>query len=285
MQRRLGPNLVGYYGLLQPFSDGVKLLSKEIIFPAHANKSLFLLAPWISFSLTLIGWVVVPFTLGTSLADLQLGVLFMMGVSSLGVYGLLLAGWSANSHYAFLGSLRASAQLISYELPLALVILGIALLAKSLNLNEIVESQLESWFIIPLFPLFLIWIIVILSETHRAPFDLPESESELISGFNVEHSALPFAAFFLAEYGSTLLISTLTSLLFLGGYLLPGTHLPPLLESLSLGFKSCVIFFILVWVRASLPRLRYDHLMYLSWCLLLPLTFSVFVLLISILVV
>src|SRR5947209_8149532 len=285
MQRRVGPNVVGFYGTLQPFADGLKLLLKEAVIPSHANKVLFLVSPFVTLSLALMGWAAIPFAKGTVLADISLGVLFLLAISSLGVYGVLLAGWSANSKYAFLGSLRSSAQLVSYELPLAMVILIIVSITGSLSFLQIVEFQQGVWLIIPLLPLSLVWFIIILAETNRAPFDLPEAEQELIAGFMVEHSAIPFAFFYLAEYGSILLMSTLTSIFFLGGYLVPfvlSTH--PFWQSLTLGLKSSLFFFIFVWVRATLPRVRFDQLMVLCWCSLLPLGFAFVVLTLCILV-
>jgi NADH-ubiquinone oxidoreductase chain 1 len=285
MQRRVGPNVVGFYGTLQPFADGLKLLLKEAVIPSHANKVLFLVSPFITLSLALMGWAAIPFAKGTVLADISLGVLFLLAISSLGVYGVLLAGWSANSKYAFLGSLRSSAQLVSYELPLAMVVLIIVSITGSLSFLQIVEFQQGVWLIIPLLPLSLVWFIIILAETNRAPFDLPEAEQELIAGFMVEHSAIPFAFFYLAEYGSILLMSTLTSIFFLGGYLVPfGLSSNPFWQSLTLGLKSSLFFFVFVWVRATLPRVRFDQLMVLSWCSLLPLGFAFVVLTICILV-
>jgi NADH-ubiquinone oxidoreductase chain 1 len=231
------------------------------------------------------GWVAIPFAKGTALADLSLGVVFLMAVSSLGVYGVLLAGWSANSKYAFLGSLRSTAQLISYELLLATVILMIVSTIGSLSLFQIIEAQRGVWLILPLLPAALLWVILILAETGRTPFDLLEDESSIVAGFMVEHSALPFAFFFLAEYGNILLMSTLTSILFLGGYLPPlGLPSNVISESLFLGFKSCAVFFFYIWTRASLPRVRFDQLMVFCWCYLLPLAFAFLVLVISILV-
>ena len=285
MQRRVGPNVVGFYGTLQPFADGLKLLLKEAVIPSHANKVLFLVSPFVTLSLALMGWAAIPFAKGTVLADISLGVLSLLAISSLGVYGVLLAGWSANSKYAFLGSLRSSAQLVSYELPLAMVVLIIVSITGSLSFLQIVEFQQGVWLIIPLLPLSLVWFIIILAETNRAPFDLPEAEQELIAGFMVEHSAIPFAFFYLAEYGSILLMSTLTSIFFLGGYLVPfGLSSNPFWQSLTLGLKSSLFFFIFVWVRATLPRVRFDQLMVLSWCSLLPLGFAFVVLTICILV-
>jgi NADH-ubiquinone oxidoreductase chain 1 len=285
MQRRVGPNVVGFYGTLQPFADGLKLLLKEAVIPSHANKVIFLVSPFITLSLALMGWAVIPFAKGTALADISLGVLFLMAVSSLGIYGVLLAGWSAHSKYAFLGSLRSSAQLVSYELPLAMVILIIVSITGSLSFLQIVEFQQGVWLIIPLLPLSLVWFIIILAETNRAPFDLPESESELVAGFMTEHSALPFAFFFLAEYGSILLMSALTGILFFGGYLLPfGLSPSPFLQCFVLGVKSSLIFFLFIWIRATLPRVRFDQLMRLCWTSLLPLGFSLVVLTICFLV-
>jgi NADH-ubiquinone oxidoreductase chain 1 len=285
MQRRVGPNVVGFYGTLQPFADGLKLFLKEAVIPSHANKVLFLVSPFITLSLAIMGWAAIPFAKGTVLADISLGVLFLLAISSLGVYGVLLAGWSANSKYAFLGSLRSSAQLVSYELPLAMVVLIIVSITGTLSFLQIVEFQQGVWLIIPLLPLSLVWFIIILAETNRAPFDLPEAEQELIAGFMVEHSAIPFAFFYLAEYGSILLMSTLTSIFFLGGYLVPfGLSSNPFWQSLTLGLKSSLFFFIFVWVRATLPRVRFDQLMVLSWCSLLPLGFAFVVLTICILV-
>jgi len=285
MQRRVGPNVVGYYGLLQAFADGLKLFLKEPIIPSLAKKVIFLVAPFLSLSLSLMGWVAIPFAKGTALADLSLGVVFLMAVSSLGVYGVLLAGWSANSKYAFLGSLRSTAQLISYELLLATVILMVVSTIGSLSLFQIIEAQRGVWLILPLLPAALLWVILILAETGRTPFDLLEDESSIVAGFMVEHSALPFAFFFLAEYGNILLMSTLTSIFFLGGYLPPlGLPSNVISESLFLGFKSCAVFFFYIWTRASLPRVRFDQLMVFCWCYLLPLAFAFLVLVISILV-
>jgi NADH-ubiquinone oxidoreductase chain 1 len=289
MQRRLGPTEVGFVGLLQPVIDGVKLLLKEAVIPSLAIKPLFLLAPFITLTLSILAWVAIPFAKGSVVADFSLALLFLMAVSSLAVYGVLLAGWSANSKFAFLGSLRSTAQLVSYELPFATVILIVALLLGSLSLIQIVEAQQSIWLLVPLLPLALIWLIVILGETNRTPFDLPEAESELVQGFMVEHSALPFAFFFLGEYGSMLLLSSLTSILFLGGYLPPfainfGFLPASIVESLTLGVKSVAIFFFFIWIRATLPRVRFDQLMVLCWAALLPLGFAFAIFVPSILV-
>ncbi|CAG8649235.1 785_t:CDS:2, partial [Dentiscutata heterogama] len=224
------------YGLLQPLADGLKLLVKESVLPSQANKGLFYLAPFITLTLSLLGWIPIPFAKASPLADMSLGLLYLMALSSLGVYGVLLAGWSANSKYAFIGSLRSTAQLVSYELPFALLILIVVIIPGSLSLSHIIEAQEPVWYLVPLLPIWVLWVMVVVAETNRAPFDLPESESELVAGFFTEHSALPFAYFFLAEYGSMILISVLSSILFLGGYLLPGgISTSPVLESLPNG--------------------------------------------------
>lgn len=287
MQRRLGPNQVGYYGLLQPFADALKLFVKERVIPAHANKALFLLAPMLSLIVSLLSWGVIPFGSGLTLADISLGILYLLAISSLGVYGVIFAGWSANSKYAFLGGLRSTAQMVSYEVVIGLVILSVVLCLGSLNLTEIIESQKSVWYIIPLLPLSLLFMVSVIAETNRAPFDLPEAESELVAGFFTEHSSVPFVLFFLAEYGSIILMSTLVSMLFLGGYLIPFISIenPTFLsmEGLALGIKTCLILFIFIWVRASFPRLRYDQLMSFTWTGMLPVTLGLIILVPSIL--
>jgi NADH:ubiquinone oxidoreductase subunit 1 (chain H) len=292
MQRRLGPNSVGYYGLLQAFADALKLLLKEYVSPTQANIVLFFLGPIITLIFALLGYLVVPFGSGLYISDFSLGILYMLAVSSLSTYGILLAGWSANSKYAFLGSLRSTAQLISYELILSSVILLVILLTGSLNLITIVEAQRVVSFLFPLFPLFLIFFIGAIAETNRAPFDLAEAESELVSGFMTEHSAAIFVFFFLAEYASIVLICISTSILFLGGYLsiIPLDLLVSILNlffdvnntilydifvnlsssSLNLAIKTAVLIFIFIWVRASFPRIRFDQLMSVCWTVLLP---------------
>jgi NADH:ubiquinone oxidoreductase subunit H len=286
MQRRLGPNTVGYYGLLQPFADALKLFVKESVIPAHANKALFLLAPVLSLIVSLLSWGVIPFGSGLTLADISLGILYLLAVSSLGIYGVVFAGWSANSKYAFLGSLRSTAQMISYEVVIGLVILTVILCLGSLNLTNIIESQVSTWYIIPLLPLSLMFLISIIAETNRAPFDLPEAESELVAGFFTEHSSVPFVMFFLAEYASIILMSSLFSILFLGGYLVPFVSFenPTFLslEGLALGLKVCLLLFIYIWVRASFPRLRYDQLMSFCWTGMLPLALGFIILVPSI---
>lgn len=298
MQRRLGPNIVGYYGLLQAFADALKLLLKEYVSPTQANLSLFFLGPIITLIFSLLGYLVIPYGPGLALNDLNLGILYMLAVSSLSTYGILLAGWSANSKYAFLGSLRSTAQLISYELILSSAILLVVMLTGSLNLTVNIEAQRAIWFIVPLFPVFIIFFIGSVAETNRAPFDLAEAESELVSGFMTEHAAVIFVFFFLAEYASIVLICILTSILFLGGYLYD--YLPsffflmeyinfdyyinnldkesifsdPIIEGLiyglALGVKSCIMIFVFIWARASFPRIRFDQLMSFCWTVLLP---------------
>nr|QDM58077.1 NADH dehydrogenase subunit 1 [Bacidia sorediata] len=273
MQRRLGPNIIGYYGLLQAFADALKLLLKEYVSPTQSNLVLFFLGPIITLIFSLLGFSAIPYGPGLSILDFDLGILYMLAVSSLSTYGILLAGWSANSKYAFLGSLRSTAQLISYELILSSAILLVVLLSGSLNLITNTESQKTIWYIIPLFPVFIIFFIGSIAETNRAPFDLAEAESELVSGFMTEHAAVIFVFFFLAEYASIVLICVLTSILFLGGYLIEGLY-----YGLNLGLKSCIMIFIFIWARASFPRIRYDQLMSFCWTILLPLIIALIVL-------
>ena len=303
MQRRLGPNIVGYYGLLQAFADALKLLLKEYVSPTQANIVLFFIGPIITLIFSLLGYAVVPYGPGLAIWDFDLGILYMLAVSSLATYGILLAGWSANSKYAFLGSLRSTAQLISYELILSSAILLVVLLTGSLNLTVDIETQRAIWFIAPLFPIFIIFFIGSVAETNRAPFDLAEAESELVSGFMTEHAAVVFVFFFLAEYGSIVLICLLTSILFLGGYLIDYSLISyilqntyygfllddvikwlhnPLVEGmisgLTLGIKACIMIFVFIWVRASFPRIRFDQLMSFSWTILLPIVIAFIVL-------
>jgi NADH:ubiquinone oxidoreductase subunit H len=290
MQRRLGPNKVGIFGLLQPISDGVKLVIKETIFPSISNKGIFIFAPILSLTLSILGWAAIPFAPALTISDLSLGIMYVLAISSLGVFGVLFAGWSANSKYALLGSLRSTAQMISYEVVIGLIILMVVFLADTMCLTLIIESQNSIWFIIPLLPIGLIFFITALAETNRAPFDLPEAESELVSGFMTEHSALPFAYFFLAEYGSIIFISTFTVILFLGGYLIPdfgfiSSDLMVWLQPFALGIKTSLILFCFIWVRACYPRLRFDQLMTFCWTVLLPLTLAFFILVSSISVI
>ena len=311
MQRRLGPNIVGYYGLLQAFADALKLLLKEYVGPTQANLILFFLGPIITLIFSLLGYAVIPYGPGLTIADLNLGILYMLAVSSLSTYGILLAGWSANSKYAFLGSLRSTAQLISYELILSSAILVVILLTGNLNLTINIEAQKVVFFVLPLLPIFIIFFIGCIAETNRAPFDLAEAESELVSGFMTEHSAVIFVFFFLAEYASIVLICIFTSILFLGGYLkmfsldflingffffdiinidfikniytetnisFINTLLDGLISSLMLGIKSCLMIFVFIWARASLPRIRFDQLMSYCWTVLLPIIIAFIIL-------
>lgn len=248
-QRRVGPNIVGYFGVLQPFSDAVKLILKETIIPSQSNKILFYLAPISTLIFSLLGWGIIPFGQGLALSDFSLGILYTLALSSLGVYGILFAGWSANSKYAFLGSLRSTAAMISYELILSSSIFIIILLTGSFNLTNIIEHQQSIWFIIPLLPVFIFYFISILAETSRTPFDLQEAESELVAGFFTEHSSVPFVFFFLGEYSSIVLFSSITAILFLGGYNLPEIFINDSfinIQSIILGLKTCLICFIFV---------------------------------------
>ena len=274
IQRRKGPNVVGVFGLLQPLADGLKLLLKETIIPSNANTIIFILAPIITFLLALLGWAVIPFGEGMVFADLNVGMLYLFAISSLGVYGIICAGWASNSKYAFLGALRSAAQMVSYEVSMGVIIICVLLCVGSLNISQIVLAQTNVWFCIPLFPMFIMFAISILAETNRHPFDLPEAEAELVSGYNVEYSAMTFALFFLGEYANMLLMSTFSSILFLGGWLpifniLPLNILPGSFW-LSLKIILGVVFFILT--RAALPRYRYDQLMHIGWKSFLPLS-------------
>jgi NADH-ubiquinone oxidoreductase chain 1 len=286
-QRRVGPNTVGYYGILQPFSDALKLILKETIIPSQSNKVLFYLAPVSTLIFSLLGWGIIPFGQGLALSDFSLGILYTLALSSLGVYGILFAGWSANSKYAFLGSLRSTAAMISYELILSSAILIIILLTGSFNLTNIIEHQQSIWFIIPLLPVFIFYFISILAETSRTPFDLQEAESELVAGFFTEHSSVPFVFFFLGEYSSIVLFSCITAILFLGGYNIPELFINNTfinLQSIILGIKTCLFCFMFVWFRATLPRLRYDQLIELCWLNILPVAVAFIILVPSILV-
>jgi NADH-ubiquinone oxidoreductase chain 1 len=286
-QRRVGPDTVGYYGILQPFADALKLILKETVIPSQSNKILFYLAPVSTLVFSLLGWGIIPFGQGLALSDFSLGILYTFALSSLGVYGVLLAGWSANSKYAFLGSLRSTAAMISYELILSSSILIIILLTGSLNFTTIIESQQAIWFIIPLLPVFIFYFISILAETSRTPFDLQEAESELVAGFFTEHSSVPFVFFFLAEYSSIILFSCLTAILFLGGYNIPELFINDSflnLQAIILGLKTCIFCFFFVWFRATLPRLRYDQLIDLCWLNLLPVAVAFIILVPSILI-
>ena len=274
MQLRRGPNVVGPFGLFQPFADALKLLSKETILPSGASKVVFVIAPMLTFILSLIAWAVIPFGEGLVIADVNVGILYLFAVSSLGVYGVIMAGWSSNSKYPFLGAMRSAAQMISYEVSLGLVIITVIMAAGSLNLTEIVEAQRNLWFFIPLFPMFIIFFISTLAETNRAPFDLPEGESELVAGYFVEYSSMSFALFFLGEYANMILMSGMTVTLFLGGWL-PPLDIAPLNwipGPIWFAIKVALVLFVFLWVRATTPRYRYDQLMRLGWKVFLPFT-------------
>ncbi|AVM73446.1 NADH-quinone oxidoreductase subunit H [Magnetospirillum gryphiswaldense MSR-1] len=277
IQLRKGPNVVGPFGLLQPLADGAKLFLKETIFPSGANKVVFVIAPMLTFILALIAWAVIPFDQGWVVADINVGVLYLFAISSLGVYGIIMSGWASNSKYAFLGGMRSAAQMVSYEVSMGLVIISVLITVGSLNLSDIVLKQKDTvWFIIPHFPMFIIFVVSILAETNRAPFDLAESESELVAGYNVEYSAMTFALFFLGEYANMILMSAMTTVLFLGGWL-PPMDIAPLNwipGIIWFALKICAVLFIFLWVRATFPRYRYDQLMRLGWKIFLP--FSLF---------
>lgn len=272
MQMRKGPNVVGPFGLLQPFADAGKMLMKETIIPSGANRLLFIMAPMLTFLLPMIAWAVIPVQDGWAIADINVGILYLFAISSLGVYGIIIAGWASNSKYAFLGALRSAAQMVSYEVSMGFVIVTVLLCVGSLNLSDIVRAQENVWFFIPLFPMFVIFFISTLAETNRAPFDLPEGESELVAGFFVEYSSMSFALFFLGEYANMILMSALTTILFLGGWH-PPIHAEPF--TWIPGFvwfvlKICLCLFVFIWVRATFPRYRYDQLMRLGWKVFLP---------------
>ncbi len=268
IQLRKGPNVVGPFGLWQPFADAIKMLMKETIIPAGSNRLLFLMAPMLTFGLAMIAWAVIPVNDGWAIADINVGVLYLFAISSLGVYGIIIAGWASNSKYAFLGAMRSAAQMVSYEVSMGFVMVSVLLCVGSLNLNDVVMAQRHVWFAIPLFPMFVVFFISTLAETNRAPFDLPEGESEIVAGFFVEYSAMAFALFFLGEYANMILMSTMTSILFLGGWLSPVGFLPSGPGWLVL--KIVVVLFMFLWVRATFPRFRYDQLMRLGWKVFLP---------------
>jgi NADH:ubiquinone oxidoreductase subunit H len=287
MQRRIGPNVVGYYGVLQPFADALKLVVKEQIIPSQATKSLFFLAPMVTLIFSLLGWGVIPFGPGLALSDFSLGILYSLALSSIGVYGILFAGWSANSKFAFLGALRSTAQMISYELIYSAAVLSVILLCGTFNITKIIEAQQSVWYILPLLPIFILFFISALAETNRTPFDIPEGESELVAGFITEHSGIIFVFFFLAEYGSIVLMSTFTAILFLGGYNVPeivNNSSALNLQSIVLGLKAVLFMFVFVWVRATLPRVRFDQLIIFCWTGMLPIAIALLILIPSLLV-
>ncbi len=272
MQIRKGPNVVGPFGLLQPVADGIKLLFKETVIPSGANRVVFIAAPVVTFVLSLIGWAVIPFDFGVVLSDINVGILYLFAISSLGVYGVIMAGWASNSKYAFLGALRSAAQMVSYEIAIGFVIITVLLCVGSLNLTDIVLAQKDLWFAVPLLPMFVIFFISALAETNRAPFDLPEAEAELVAGYSVEYSSLTFALFFLGEYANMILMSALTVILFLGGWLPPLDVAPFnwIPGPVWFAVKIAGLLFLFLWVRATFPRYRYDQLMRLGWKVFLP---------------
>jgi NADH-quinone oxidoreductase subunit H len=283
MQVRIGPNRVGFKGLLQPIADAVKLLMKEIIIPSGASKGLFILGPILAIAPALAAWAVIPFTETWVLAKIDAGLLYVMAITSMGVYGIIVAGWASNSKYAFLGAMRSAAQIVSYEIAMGFALVGVLMAAQSLNLIDIVKGQSGGfwhWYFIPLFPLFLVYLIAGVAETNRAPFDVAEGESEIVAGFHVEYSGMAFAVFFLAEYANMILVASLTSIMFLGGWLSP----LPFLAKIPLagwllqdGFvwyalKTAFVLFLFLWFRATFPRYRYDQIMRLGWKVFIPIT-------------
>lgn len=272
MQMRKGPNVVGPFGLFQPFADAVKLVFKETVVPTGASPVVFFLAPMITFTLALLAWAVIPVNQGWVLSNINVGVLYLFAISSLGVYGIVMAGWASNSRYAFLGAMRSAAQMVSYEVSIGFVMISVLLTAGSLNLSRVVEAQRDLWFFIPHFPMFIVFFISVLAETNRHPFDLPEAESELVAGFMTEYSSMSFALFFLGEYMNMIMMSGIVTILFLGGWLPPMDIAPfnwlPGIVWFALKIAFCL--FVFIWVRATFPRYRYDQLMRLGWKVFLP---------------
>jgi NADH-quinone oxidoreductase subunit H len=286
MQLRKGPNVVGPFGLLQAFADAGKMLMKETIIPTGANRVLFICAPMLTFILAMVAWAVIPVNDGWAIAKINVGILYLYAISSLGVYGIIIAGWASNSKYAFLGGLRSAAQMVSYEVSIGFVMVCVLLCVGSLNLNDIVTAQQRIWFCIPLFPMFIVFFISGLAETNRSPFDLPEGESEIVAGFFVEYSAMAFALFFLGEYANMFMMCAMTSILFLGGWLpliplAPFTWIPGPIWFIA---KILLCMFVFMWVRATFPRFRYDQLMRLGWKVFLPLSLAWLVLTAGVLV-
>jgi NADH-quinone oxidoreductase subunit H len=270
IQRRRGPNVVGLYGLLQPLSDGFKLLVKETVIPSNSNRLLFIFSPIVTFIISLLGWGVIPYSEFSIFCELNISILYLFAVSSLGVYGIIMSGWSSNSKYAFLGALISTAQMVSYEVSIGFIMVTIVVCCGSFNLQYIIECQKTTWFFIPFFPLFLMFFTSALAETNRHPFDLPEAEAELVSGYNVEYSAMGFALFSLGEYANMLMMSSINVILFFGGWLAPLNFFSG--NSFFFGLKICFFVILFVWIRAALPRYRYDQLMSLGWKTFLPLS-------------
>ncbi len=286
MQMRKGPNVVGPFGLMQPFADALKMLMKETIIPTGANRILFIVAPLLTMTLAMIAWAVIPVNDGWAIANINVGILYLFAISSLGVYGIVIAGWASNSKYAFLGALRSAAQMVSYEVSMGFVMVTVLLCAGSLNLTDIVRAQQHVWFFIPLFPMFIVFFVSILAECNRAPFDLAEGESEIVGGFHVEYGAMTFGLFFLGEYANMILMSAMTAILFLGGWLSPIPFAPFTWVPGPIWFiaKILLILFMFIWVRATFPRFRYDQLMRLGWKVFLPLSLGWLVLTAGVLV-
>jgi len=273
MQSRIGPNRVGYFGLFQPIADALKLMFKEIITPTESSRLLFFIAPILTIAPAFAAWAVIPFNAELVLADINAGLLYVLAMTSVAVYGVIIAGWASNSKYAFLGSLRSAAQIVSYEIAMGFTLVGVLMCANSLNLGNIVTGQqggMGQWYVWPLFPLFIIYFISAVAETNRAPFDVAEGESEIVAGFHVEYSGMAFAVFFLAEYANMILVSMLAALMFLGGWLSPVTFLPD--SILWLFAKVAFLLFFFLWFRATFPRYRYDQIMRLGWKVFIPLT-------------
>ena len=290
IQMRRGPNVVGPFGLFQPFADAIKMLMKETIIPTGSNRVLFLMAPMLTFALAMIAWAVIPVNQGWAIADINVGILYLFAISSLGVYGIIIAGWASNSKYAFLGAMRSAAQMVSYEVSIGFIMVTVLLCVGSLNLTDIVMAQTKIWFCIPLFPMFIMFFISALAECNRSPFDLPEGESEIVAGFFVEYSSMSFGLFFLGEYANMILMSAMTSILFLGGWLAPfqGTMIGEAFTWIPGPFwlllKICFVLFVFIWVRGTFPRYRYDQLMRLGWKVFLPLSLAYLVIVAGVLV-
>jgi NADH-quinone oxidoreductase subunit H len=283
MQMRKGPNVVGPWGLLQPFADALKMLTKETVLPAGANRILFLVAPMLTFALAVIAWAVIPVNDGWAIANINVGILYLFAISSLGVYGIIIAGWASNSKYAFLGALRSAAQMVSYEVSIGFVMVTVLLCAGSLNVTEVVRAQHNVWFCVPLFPMFVVFFISGLAECNRSPFDLAEGESEIVAGFMVEYSSMSFALFFLGEYINMIMMCAMTTVLFLGGWMGPFGILP-MLGPVWFILKVFSLLMVMFWVRATFPRYRYDQLMRLGWKVFLPLSLLYLVLTAGVLV-
>ena len=287
IQLRKGPNMVGPFGLWQPFADAIKMVMKETVFPSGANRALFVIAPMLTFGLAVMAWAVIPVNDGWGIADINVGILYLFAISSLGVYGIIIAGWASNSKYAFLGALRAAAQMVSYEVSIGFVLVTVLLCVGSLNLNDVVLAQRHVWFALPLFPMFVIFFVSALAECNRSPFDMAEGESEIVAGFMVEYSAMTFALFFLGEYTNMILMSAMTSILFLGGWLAPFGIAPFTWIPGPIWFIGKILFvlFVFIWVRGTFPRYRYDQLMRLGWKVFLPFSLIWLVLTAGVLVV